>query len=165
MKSTRQASWALGSEKITEGGGRTGRATGRATGGVVLLLRGAGDGQFLRGQEMRGHGDDPNLSGAVRDFFGGWGERGDPIQRVLRVRVGRGAADACAGPPVCENLRGATRGDGRIGACNNTGAYVRGFSLASPKRRDPRRPGFVLRSADKKHAQRDRVDGRAGHGM
>lgn len=23
---------------------------------------------------MRGRGDDPNLSGGVRDFFGGWGE-------------------------------------------------------------------------------------------
>lgn len=45
-------------------------------------------------------------------------------------------------------------------------AYVRGFSLPSPKRRDARRPGFVLRSADKKQAPRgERPSGRAGDGM
>lgn len=130
MKSTRRASWAFGSEKITDGGGRTGRATGRhgrATGRVVLLLRGAGDGQSLRGQEMRGRGDDPNLSGAVRELFGGMRRRGDPIQRVLRVRVGRGAADACAGPPVCENLRGAARGSGASGGMQRYGGICQGL--------------------------------------
>lgn len=38
------------------------------------------------------------------------------------------------------------------------GPYVRGFSLASPKRRDPRRAGFVLRCADKRHRPNEARD-------
>lgn len=52
------------------------------------------------------------------------------------MRVGRGRADGCAGPQVCENLRGATRGVGRIGACRDTGGLCQGLvaSLAEKER-------------------------------
>lgn len=64
---------------------------------------------------------------------------------------------------ICVGRRG---GWDASGHATIRGAYVRGFSLPSPKRRDEQRPGFVLRSADKKQAPRvERPGGRAGDGM
>lgn len=118
----------------------------------------SGEGQFLRGEgDGRVRRRSESL-GSCQRLLGGTGRRGDPIWRASRVRVGRGRADACAGPQVCENLRGAARGWDASGHATVRGSYVRGFSLPSPKRRDPRRAGFVLRCADKKHRPKEARD-------
>jgi hypothetical protein len=105
--------------------------------------RGGGDGRARRRSESLG---------CCQRLFGGVRRRGDAIWRDLRVRVGRGRAVACAGPQVCEDLRGATRGVGRIGACNHTGALCQGLLafLAEKERWAPW--WFRFEPADKKQS-------------
>lgn len=134
----KQASWALGSEKINRG--RLQDRQGDRRGGPFAARRwrraiseGAGDARARRRSESLG---------CCQRSFWGMGRGGDPIQRVLRVRVGRARAEAGAGPQVCENLRGATRGVGRIGACNDTGGHMSGASRL-PRRKGEIRGGLV----------------------